>query len=72
MKNTKIEVLNSKSRFSNLKNEDPRFTGQYQNSNFPNLKRLSNLDFGHLNPAHLRWAWMKLFRVSILEIRICR
>lgn len=62
MKNPKIEALDSKSRFSNLKNEDPRFTGQYQNSNFPNLKHLTNLDFGHLN----------LFRVSILEIRICR
>jgi hypothetical protein len=62
MKNHKIEALNSKSRFSNLQNEDPRFTGQYQNSDFLNLKRLSSLDFGHL----------KLFRVSILEIRICR
>ena len=61
MKNPKFEALNPKSRFSNLKNEDPRFTGQAQNSNFPNLKRLSNLDFGHL----------KLFGVSILEIRIC-
>ncbi len=62
MKNLKIEALNYKSRFSNLKNEDPRFTGQYQSLNFPNLKRLSDLDFGHL----------KLFRVSILEIRIRR
>ena len=61
MKNPKIKAPNSKSRFSNLKNEVPRFAGQYQNSNFPNLKRLSNLDFGHL----------KLFGVSILEIGIC-
>jgi TolA-binding protein len=35
MENTKSELLNPKSRFSNLKNEDPRFTGQIRNSNTP-------------------------------------
>lgn len=55
MKNTKYEILNFLPReilFSFISQGE-----QYQNSSFPNLKRLSNLD---------------LFRVSILEIRICR
>jgi|GEM_PF-6929030 len=33
--NAKSESLNPKSRFSNLKSEDPRFTGQIRNSNTP-------------------------------------
>lgn len=60
MKNPNLEILKTLPReilFSFISQGE-----QYQNSNFPNLKHLSNLDFGHL----------KLFRVSILEIRICR
>lgn len=62
MKNPKIDPESSSGLDSvSCRTLDVRHE-QYQNSNFPNLKRLSNLDFGHLN----------LFRVSILEIRICR
>ncbi|MBA7536270.1 hypothetical protein ES705_28533 [subsurface metagenome] len=34
---------------------------QYLNSNFRNNKRFGHLSFEHLDPAHLRWAWMNLF-----------
>jgi hypothetical protein len=62
MKNSKFEALSSGFRFLSSENEYPRLAGQYQNSNFPNLKPSNNLNFGHLN---LSW-------VFILEIRNCR
>jgi hypothetical protein len=59
MKNSKFEAPSSGFRFLYSENEDPRLTGQYQNSNCPNLKPSRNMDFGHLD----------LSRVFISEIR---